>query len=682
MKMIRFRVQNYKKVQDTDWISCDDLTAFVGKNEAGKSALFRGLSKLNPSDGEKYNGLKEFPRRRYVSEFSKQDYPVASIEFELSDVEKSELEKNYPFTKGTEKVCCTRYYSWNLDVKFEPEPNLPDVSNSAFLSLLEESLSQVQSLSAPEGKGEILGTIKTSLIETVEQMKGTLTTQPSNQQANQSQVDTIVNAFSTHSNENWQQEILQPIITRFQEFNNSLKLLSEIAEAKVWVEKNIPIFIYFDRYDVIDSAVHIMNFAQQIQENPSAPRVRATKCLFEHAGLDINDILNLDPNKPDQSEETLRNWADERAIKMSSASNAMTEKFSDWWEQRKHKFHYQLDGPFFRVWVSDDLDPSEIELDQRSLGLQYFFSFYVVFLVESTNAHHNSVLLLDEAGLHMHGTAQGKVVKFLEKVSEQNQTLYTTHSPFMIDGDHLGRIRVVYESEDGTTTVSEDVWPKDKDALFPLQAALGYSIAQTLFYAKRQVLVEGITDYWIFKAINEKLLKKGMTGLLQDLILVPAGGVNNLIPLASMLVGHDIEIAAILDGDEPGRRKGKQLQDKLLSDKAGRCVFIGDYVHTCEAELEDLFPEDYYMKAVSESYDFELNFTDEEMEIQNIAKRFSTAFKRLGIGEFEKWRPARVILDWIGKDENIPPQETLELFSKILQAVNTPFVTMEKNESN
>ena len=93
MKMIRFRVQNYKKVQDTDWISCDDLTAFVGKNEAGKSALFRGLSKLNPSDGEKYNGLKEFPRRRYVSEFSKQDYPVASVEFELSDAEKSELVK-------------------------------------------------------------------------------------------------------------------------------------------------------------------------------------------------------------------------------------------------------------------------------------------------------------------------------------------------------------------------------------------------------------------------------------------------------------------------------------------------------------------------------------------------------------------------------------------------------------
>ncbi len=66
MRLNKFRDQNYKKVLDTGWVSCEDLTVFVSKNEAGKSAIFRGLSKLNPSDGEKYDGLKEFPRRRYT----------------------------------------------------------------------------------------------------------------------------------------------------------------------------------------------------------------------------------------------------------------------------------------------------------------------------------------------------------------------------------------------------------------------------------------------------------------------------------------------------------------------------------------------------------------------------------------------------------------------------------------
>ena len=36
MRMTKFRVQNYKNVDDTDWVNCDDITAFVGKNESGK----------------------------------------------------------------------------------------------------------------------------------------------------------------------------------------------------------------------------------------------------------------------------------------------------------------------------------------------------------------------------------------------------------------------------------------------------------------------------------------------------------------------------------------------------------------------------------------------------------------------------------------------------------------------
>ena len=56
MQMERFRVENYKKIKDSGWIDCGDITTFVGKNESGKSALFRGLSKMNPSDGEPYDG--------------------------------------------------------------------------------------------------------------------------------------------------------------------------------------------------------------------------------------------------------------------------------------------------------------------------------------------------------------------------------------------------------------------------------------------------------------------------------------------------------------------------------------------------------------------------------------------------------------------------------------------------
>ena len=49
-----------------------------------------------------------------------------------------------------------------------------------------------------------------------------------------------------------------------------------------------------------------------------------------------------------------------------------------------------------------------------------------------------------------------------------------------------------------------------------------------------------------------------------------------MMPLASMLIGHEVDVVAILDGDEPGRREGKKLVDKLLGD-ASRAIFAGDF---------------------------------------------------------------------------------------------------------
>jgi hypothetical protein len=53
----------------------------------------------------------------------------------------------------------------------------------------------------------------------------------------------------------------------------------------------------------------------------------------------------------------------------------MTRKVENWWLQRRHTFHYLVEGDYLRVLVSDDLDPSEIELDRRSAGMQYFCSW-------------------------------------------------------------------------------------------------------------------------------------------------------------------------------------------------------------------------------------------------------------------------------------------------------------------
>jgi predicted ATP-dependent endonuclease of OLD family len=239
----------------------------------------------------------------------------------------------------------------------------------------------------------------------------------------------------------------------------------------------------------------------------------------------------------------------------------------------------------------------------------------------------------------------------------------------MVDPDHLERVRVVYEDEDGYAKVSEDVWPKDKDSLFPLQAGLGYALAQTLFYSKRQVVVEGLTDYWLLKGVNDLLSRKSMKTLREDAVIVPCGGVSRLMPLASMLRGHEVKVAIVLDGDEPGKQKGKEAQTKLLL----KCLFLSEFTKKEEAEIENLFPEKLYLDAVYEAYpkiQTPLEFNQKEKNIQCISKRVKAAFERNGYDAFEKWRPAKVILDWIHEKPDTVPNETLTKFESIFDEVN------------
>ena len=170
--------------------------------------------------------------------------------------------------------------------------------------------------------------------------------------------------------------------------------------------------------------------------------------------------------------------------------------------------------------------------------------------------------------------------------------------------------------------------------------------------------------------------------LRSDITLIPAAGVSKLLPLASMLVGHDVEIGALLDGDEPARREGRKLVEKLLSGKGRRCLFIGDFVDGfTNAELEDVFPDDYYLSAVQVAYpNVNTAFNKEETELSGIVNKLTTFFDRKGLGKFEKWRVAAVLRDWILEKPNDVPVDVYATMSKIFEAANAAFANRDTEE--
>ena len=67
MQLSAFRVQNFRSVDDSDWIEIDRVTALIGTNESGKTNLLLPLWKLNPANDGAIDPLSDYPRKKYNS---------------------------------------------------------------------------------------------------------------------------------------------------------------------------------------------------------------------------------------------------------------------------------------------------------------------------------------------------------------------------------------------------------------------------------------------------------------------------------------------------------------------------------------------------------------------------------------------------------------------------------------
>ena len=305
--------------------------------------------------------------------------------------------------------------------------------------------------------------------------------------------------------------------------------------------------------------------------------------------------------------ERIASKKEEREILLASASTAFTKSFNEWWKQGNYTFEFQADGGFFRIWVSDSIRPERIELESRSTGLQWFFSFYLVFLVESEQHHQNAVLLLDEPGVTLHPLAQKDLFVFFENLATNNQMLYTTHSPFMVDSNHLERVRSVYIDAEGKTVVSPDLRASERlkgknqpQSIYPAHAALGLSVSDTLLVNCNPVLVEGESDQVYLSALKNLLISKGSISPLKEIVFIPTGGVKGIKATSAILSGTTSSKPPVLiDGDKPGIKMATELKSDFYAADKDKIINISDYTPLENGEIEDIFPKEKLARVIA-----------------------------------------------------------------------------------
>jgi hypothetical protein len=393
--------------------------------------------------------------------------------------------------------------------------------------------------------------------------------------------------------------------------------------------------------------------------------------MFRHVGLDPKEIAELGSEEAQNQRrqgqqataEVIANdqrRKEERAIRLNSASLDISSRFSAWWSQRRHKIRYHADGDYFRIWIADDRRPDvEIELEARSKGFQWFFSFYLVFLAESEKGHKDAILLLDEPGMHLHPTAQQELIAFFETLSEKNQVLYSTHSPFLIDGEHLHRVRPVTEDETGHSRISVETWPKDRETIFPLQAAAGYAMVRGLFQHRRNVLVEGMSDYYYLHALSQQCTAAKRASLPADIYVTACGGTKLVGQFASLFLGQKVRPLVLLDGNDAGRVRRDALMKELYAGHDSAVLMLDDVLGRAgeEVEVEDIFGEDIILPAVKAVIGKAIKLTEADRKAGSLPSAIKAAAKRQGVTLSDGWKASvaiHLVSEWAEKGAGLP----------------------------
>lgn len=629
--------------------------------KAANRILLLALATLNPAGGRKpLTKIKDFPRGRRLQECT-DDTPVVTTEWKLTPDETSRLSAILGSNQITE-VEVGRPYGATCWAKLKGLQH-PTVNDSEVREVLTPLATDVVAHAdqVAEPQRTALKTAWQRLVDTIG-LTGDL-------MAWAAETTTAAAAFRTGMSEASlaRDDVLNRSLSRLED---KAKLVSgfddAVLRARDLVVGWLPIFVYVSDFPELYGNQNLDTFTQKRGQDPS---VKEREDNFEK----LAKVADFDPgylNAQRDDHET-------RAQILNRAGALVTGEIRRLWNDRTLMVRFNLDGPHLAVLVSDPNAkyPVEVNLDERSRGFRWFFAFYITFSADTQGGKaEGAILLLDEPGLHLHAMSQEDLLKHLRQDYE-NQIVYTTHSPFMVPPDAISIVRTVNIDPEHGTSVTDSPTGNSR-TLFPLQAALGYHISQTLFVGHSNLVVEGVTDFWILSVVNAHFAAAGTVRLPEELTITPAGGAGKISYMAALLASQELKVLVLLDDDRAGRETQKDIvTSKLVRDTAVMFVTEGFNPKPTEADIEDLIDPAVYTDLVSYSYRTELmgKALNLNPNIPQIVKRYEEAFVALGM-EFHKTRPAREFMSRIGTDPAavLPPAGAAR-FETLFNVVRTRY---------
>jgi predicted ATPase len=662
MRLREFQVTNFRNVVDSRPIEVDDqVTCLVGKNESGKTALLQALYRLNPVyPSDSFDEQEHYPRwllTRHRKAGQIDGTVAIQATFELDDGDREAVAELLGEGVLTgDALVATNGYGRALSVEVEAD------EAAAVRELVGDTLPEDSPL-----RGELSGLASVAeLREALSQAGGDQAAATAEQAAEEAEEGAEAPATPVEQ-------------TGYRDVERLRSELGELypgeegaadAAARILVER-VPRFFYFSRYSTLPGRVDLRQLDPSEAQMPGVSGLQTARALLELAGTDISRLSE------DEYEV--------RKAELEAVSTDLTREVRDFWGQGEH-LDVDIDvdketvpgeptphgtgltavARFLDVRVRDRRHGYTDNFGQRSSGFQWFFSFLAAFS-EFESMDEPVVVLLDEPALTLHGRAQGDFLRFIDDrlARDGRQVIYTTHSPFMVDPAGLDRVRIVEDKgvELGSVT-SSDVLSVDRDSLFPLQGALGYDVAQSLFIGPDNILVEGTSDWTYLTVISDHLREIGREGLDERWRILPTGGAQN-IPAFVALLGRHLDVTVLVDAGTQGMQRLHDMAAKGLL-PAGRLVTVAEVTGAANADIEDVFSVGDYLKLYNLAFGASLTAKGLPPG-DRIVRRIAAA---IGTKDFDHGRPADALLRHRDKLLGSLSATTLDGFETLFKRLN------------
>jgi energy-coupling factor transporter ATP-binding protein EcfA2 len=248
--------------------------------------------------------------------------------------------------------------------------------------------------------------------------------------------------------------------------------------------------------------------------------------------LGADDLTSLfQTNDPDE-QDILRATIQQRADALVAAINSSSSRL---------------------VQITLSMTSSGLQITLRTDGKKSFYrhlsdatKFLIAYHVYAHQHQPGAVLLFDEPSRGLHSSAERYLREFLERLAAENHVIVSTHSERLIDLDHLDRIRLMQQDEEGRATVLNSLRPpRDRAsyllALQPIFDAIGLAHTNQTLTNANVVLTEGLTDYLYLRAFHE------LTSAPTPYGIAPGRGEATLLTIAPFMASQGVSIKFILD---------------------------------------------------------------------------------------------------------------------------------------